>query len=120
LVSTFHEIQAWPNSGRQSDALLKHGVSEEHLQKCSTQLYNFQTALKIFNKYDFLWSKLDIKNFSIAKDVVNNYKKLGWMLYIYSKNIIFEGKDLFSAHSLPECVLLIVSILHLMVTNCTY
>jgi hypothetical protein len=84
---------------------------------CWTLLCNFQSALKIYNKFDRLWTKLEIQNYSIQKDVDQKLKKTAWMMYIWSKHALFEGVDLYSASSLPDCVLLIISILHLVATN---
>jgi len=45
-------------------------------------------------------------------------KKIVWMIYIWSKQELIEGIESNVGSALPECVLLIIAILHLLVINC--
>jgi len=72
----------------------------------------------MFNKFDFIWSKLEIKDKSIEKACADKLKKISWMIYLYGKETVFgEQSSLISAPSLPEYAFLIVAVLHLVITN---
>lgn len=52
---------------------------------CSQVCFEFQTSLKMFNKFDHIWQKLEVKDKSMAMNTEEKLKKMGWLIYILSK-----------------------------------
>jgi hypothetical protein len=74
----------------------------------------------MYNKFDTIWSKLDIKDKSVEKACQEKLKKTTWLMYIISKHAIFEeeGKmNMHGNHSLPEFAFLILAVLQIMVVH---
>jgi hypothetical protein len=95
-------------------------LSEPITTSCSQVCYEFQTSLKMFNKFDTIWQKLSVKDLSMKKSCEEKLKRMGWLIYIVSKQYIFErlaGHNMHGNHSLPEFAFLILATLHLLVVK---
>jgi hypothetical protein len=67
----------------------------------------------MYNKFDQLWHKLEVKDKS-EKACEQKLKKMGWLIYIVTKHQIFEregGLNMHGNHSLPEFAYLILATL---------
>jgi predicted DNA-binding protein YlxM (UPF0122 family) len=64
------------------------------LSRCSILCQNFQTSLKIYNKFDSVWSKLALKDASNSL-ICNNdkLKRTVWMIYLISKHEIIDKEN---------------------------
>lgn len=74
----------------------------------------------MYNKFDTIWSKLDIKDKCVEKACHEKLKKTAWLMYIVSKHSIFEeeGKmNMHGNHSLPEFAFLILAVLQVIVVH---
>ena len=74
----------------------------------------------MYNKFDTIWSKLEVKDKSMEKSLEEKLKKISWLVYIVSKHNIFEKEGNFNMHgnhSLPEFAFLILATLQLVVLN---
>ena len=69
----------------------------------------------MFNKFDFLWGKLEVQDRSIEKSCHQKLKKLAWYIYLCSKPQLFDSQ--YDPSKLPEYALAIVAVLELMVKN---
>ena len=72
----------------------------------------------MYNKFDFIWNKLEVKNKTVAKDIHHKLKKFSWTIYLCSKNIVFQNNNhIKNSVSLPEYAFLIVAVVHTCVCN---
>jgi hypothetical protein len=62
----------------------------------------------MFNKFDHIWSKLEISDKSVTMSCEDKLKKISWLIYIVSKQNIFESM---SNQGLPEFAFLILATL---------
>jgi len=51
-------------------------------------------SLKIFNKYDNLWNKLEIKDLVVHKACTDKLKRIIWIIYLISKFEIIDKKNI--------------------------
>ena len=78
-------------------------------------MFEFQTSLKMFNKFDHIWQKLEVKDKNLALSTEEKLKKMGWLIYILAKQHIFSAHNMHGNHSLPEFAFLILATLQLVV-----
>lgn len=57
FIGTFKDIQ--------SSLPIANASFKDVLQKCSVVCLNFQTSLKIYNKFDNVWAKLGIRDIEV-------------------------------------------------------
>ena len=69
---------------------VSHRVLKSVLSKCSAICANFQTSLKIYNKFDSVWSKLALRDSSIDKACCEKLKRIAWLSYLLAKESILE------------------------------
>ena len=69
----------------------------------------------MYNKFDHIWQKLEVKDKSMTLNAEERLKKMGWLIYILSKQHIFEAHNMHGNHSLPEFAFLILATLQLVV-----
>ena len=53
--------------------------------RCSKICADFQLSLKMYNKFDSVWSKLEFKDKFFQKACVEKLKKTAWFLYLIGK-----------------------------------
>lgn len=70
--------------------LLSFGFNDQVLTNSSLQIQIFQTSLKIYEKFDLVWTKTGIENHMITKSCSYKIKQIGWLLYIILRNQIFD------------------------------
>jgi hypothetical protein len=46
--------------------------------------------LKIYNKFDNIWNKIDIKDNSLERACSEKLKKFTWLIFLVAKNNIFD------------------------------
>ena len=68
----------------------------------------------MYNKFDHIWSKLEIIDKSVIMSCEEKLKKFSWLIYIVAKQQIFESQG---THNLPEFAFLILATLQLVVIN---
>ena len=88
------------------------------MQKCSNMCQNFQTALKIYNKFDNVWTKLGAKDISIEKDCCEKLKRMVWLVYLLTKQEVID-KDISQGISgnLLDQAFLLIAVCQLFVIN---
>ena len=47
----------------------------------------------MYNKFDQIWQKLDIKDASVKKACSDNMKKTAWLIYLIAKYNIYEKDE---------------------------
>ena len=90
------------------------------MTQCNQVCYEYQTSLKMFNKFDNIWQKLDLKDKNIEKACEENLKKTAWLVYIVAKHSIFEEEaklNMHGNHSLLEFAFLILAVLHTVILH---
>lgn len=89
-------------------------VPEKVLAKCEKLCFEFQIALKMYNKFDCVWDKLGVKDLQVQKACKDKLKKLTWHLYLHAKATCFTQEEV---PDLPEYAILIVVVLDFMASN---
>ena len=44
----------------------------------------------MYNKFESIWTKLEIEDFHVSKACAENLKKVAWLIYLIAKQKIFE------------------------------
>ena len=47
----------------------------------------------MYNKFDQIWQKLEIKDISFKKASTDNMKKTAWLIYLIAKNQLYEQEE---------------------------
>mgnify|MGYP000742710885 CR=1 FL=1 len=68
----------------------------------------------MFKKFDSVWTKLEVSDKTIETACVEKLRRMAWMIYITSKDMISETSH---GSSLTELAFLIVAVLHFLVEN---
>lgn len=84
------------------------GVFKSCLEECAS----FQVSLKVFNKFEMCWAKMEISDFQVEKACVDKLKKLAWLVYITASSQILGVDGL-----MLDKTYLALSVLGLVATN---
>ena len=60
-------------------------IDAETAAICSKICSDFQLSLKMYNKFDSVWTKMEFKDKNFQKACVEKLKKTGWFLYLIGK-----------------------------------
>ena len=65
----------------------------------------------MYNKFDQIWSKLEVKDSGVKKACAENLKKMSWLLYLMAKYEIFEKDSNSPCPSMLQLAFLIVAVI---------
>lgn len=99
MIASFTDIRDWLVN---TDQKAQDKVHLKVVNACWNLLTTFQTALKIYNKFDNLWADIQISSLTLGSDYLMKLKKASWLLFIYSKHSLLDGQELNNPISMPD------------------